>query len=870
MLSAILNRLLPRRSAVFVSHSTTDDKYVDSLTKIFENRRIKVFVDHDHEGGITPSEKWEERLRQELAGCEAVVLCVTPAWLGSPWCIAEYNTARLTKKPVIPLILENCDHSKIAADIQKLDVSGNLQDVERIIAIAIKRFPRRHPVLKAGVAAALLIGGLFALSFAPTELGHWGSYGPSGGIIGSLVADDGNPSILYAAARNLGDMPTALYRSDDCGASWQALDLPPQIGDVTAVHVRNGTVEIAATDKGVWRRSARDSAWKANDAGKGIDRVSVIAASPLNPDLVILGGENRSGGMSISEGIAITSSQTLPARNGTDGNLRIQRAPEDGWWTFPLKSMDDVAWSATNSRLAYVVSAENGLWVTHNGFDTIEQIKSFPGEDAISVKLSADGKALYVGTLGGLWVYDVAADSWREIEALHGLQVQKPFISEHNPATLLFPTNRGIFSARSDASLISATPTAVPGLIANGFVGCRDYVLAATAGGGTLRRRFDQEDWIVESRGMAPIVARNIVLRGDLILYASGPGLYRSVDGGQNFQFIEGSPVGSDVVAAIFPDDERKAVSPVLRHVGADGGSVEDALVLYRNSTFVVGTAIGDIWRKPRGGTELQRVFPDQEPHVAFSSDGVPEAIFSLYRHRATPNLMLATTRAGNMVRSMDLGTTWKAMTLPGSLKGVMLFDIFADQPLLSTLNNGIGFFDVDAMRFSRSGGTDEKDPITDVIVLPQGKGLLAVSIKGRVYQSGDNGKSFTSSGQLAFPGSGASNTWSQLGYWQERNEVVAGTDLGPFVSHDLGATWRPLPLGGKEADIKVTALMTDPRGDGRIVLATNRGMIRELDEFVVCADDNRCYSVARRNIAINLSALYSKARDRIATMLGF
>jgi hypothetical protein len=106
MFYKIFDAIFPERSSVFVSHSTKDDKYVDTLIKIFENRRIKVFVDHDRKSGIAPAEKWEERLRQELSGCEAVVLCITPAWLDSPWCIAEYSTARLSKKAIIPIIFE--------------------------------------------------------------------------------------------------------------------------------------------------------------------------------------------------------------------------------------------------------------------------------------------------------------------------------------------------------------------------------------------------------------------------------------------------------------------------------------------------------------------------------------------------------------------------------------------------------------------------------------------------------------------------------------------------------------------------------------------------------------------------------------------
>jgi hypothetical protein len=115
-----------------------------------------------------------------------------------------------------------------------------------------------------------------------------------------------------------------------------------------------------------------------------------------------------------------------------------------------------------------------------------------------------------------------------------------------------------------------------------------------------------------------------------------------------------------------------------------------------------------------------------------------------------------------------------------------------------------------------------------------------------------------------------AKNSWSQIAYSLPAGQLVVGTDFGPFVSHDLGETWTPLSLGGKEADTKVTALTVEQGEDGHIVLSTQLGMIRPIDGTVFCLGESRCFSLSHRNIALNLMALYGRVRSAAIRTLGF
>jgi len=124
---------------IFVSHSSLDQaaarEIMDWLRSLgFDN----AFLDIDERNGIRPGDKWEARLYEELAACSAVVLVVTPAWLASKWCFAEFVQARATGKAIFPIIFTADGGQTFAGDLQRVDFSTDPEGGKRSLAQRLK------------------------------------------------------------------------------------------------------------------------------------------------------------------------------------------------------------------------------------------------------------------------------------------------------------------------------------------------------------------------------------------------------------------------------------------------------------------------------------------------------------------------------------------------------------------------------------------------------------------------------------------------------------------------------------------------------------------------------------------------------------
>jgi len=124
---------------IFVSHSSLDQatarEIMDWLRSLgFDN----AFLDIDERNGIRPGDKWEARLYEELAACSAVVLVVTPNWLASKWCFAEFVQARATGKAIFPIIFTPDGGQTFAGDLQRVDFSTDPEGGRRSLAQRLK------------------------------------------------------------------------------------------------------------------------------------------------------------------------------------------------------------------------------------------------------------------------------------------------------------------------------------------------------------------------------------------------------------------------------------------------------------------------------------------------------------------------------------------------------------------------------------------------------------------------------------------------------------------------------------------------------------------------------------------------------------
>jgi formylglycine-generating enzyme required for sulfatase activity len=90
-------------SVLFISHSSRDDRYVQSLEAwLLQSGFNRFFVDH---GNIRIGDKWRIKLQEATRSCRVVLCVITNYWLQSSECFAEYSAARFLGKRIISLML---------------------------------------------------------------------------------------------------------------------------------------------------------------------------------------------------------------------------------------------------------------------------------------------------------------------------------------------------------------------------------------------------------------------------------------------------------------------------------------------------------------------------------------------------------------------------------------------------------------------------------------------------------------------------------------------------------------------------------------------------------------------------------------------
>ena len=86
---------------VFVSHSAEDAVLAQQIRTLLSRRaNSRVFATDE----ISAGEKWDARLRNELAAADIVVALLTPASVDSSWVLQEIGAAWGLRKLILPVV----------------------------------------------------------------------------------------------------------------------------------------------------------------------------------------------------------------------------------------------------------------------------------------------------------------------------------------------------------------------------------------------------------------------------------------------------------------------------------------------------------------------------------------------------------------------------------------------------------------------------------------------------------------------------------------------------------------------------------------------------------------------------------------------
>jgi hypothetical protein len=103
---------------LFISHSSVNNVAALALGQwLSEQGYNDVFLDVDPNRGLAAGVRWQEALKAAADRCEAVLFLVSPSWLSSKWCLAEFLLAKSLHKRIFGLIVEPVPFERLPAEM---------------------------------------------------------------------------------------------------------------------------------------------------------------------------------------------------------------------------------------------------------------------------------------------------------------------------------------------------------------------------------------------------------------------------------------------------------------------------------------------------------------------------------------------------------------------------------------------------------------------------------------------------------------------------------------------------------------------------------------------------------------------------------
>jgi len=194
-------------ATIFISHSSRDDGLARQLeTWLTANGFADLFIDHAH---IAGGAAWADALRSN-AGSARVVLClVTPNWLTSGECTAEFKAAWYMGKRIIPLFLlgdeavlddrQRGELARVRAEAQGVDIAVFLTEA----GLEFSRDEARAEVLRRGLREA---GALSAVGLDPAafEIDRVRRPSPFPGLT-SFGDEDADAALFFGRSREIAE-----------------------------------------------------------------------------------------------------------------------------------------------------------------------------------------------------------------------------------------------------------------------------------------------------------------------------------------------------------------------------------------------------------------------------------------------------------------------------------------------------------------------------------------------------------------------------------------------------------------------------------------------------------------------------------------
>jgi hypothetical protein len=112
---------------LFISHASSDRRFVDRLVEVFDRHRIRYWYSPSH---LVGAQQWHDEIGRALERCDWFLVVISPAALNSIWVKRELRYALLAKRfndRIVPAVARACHYRKMSwtlEAIQRIDFTA--------------------------------------------------------------------------------------------------------------------------------------------------------------------------------------------------------------------------------------------------------------------------------------------------------------------------------------------------------------------------------------------------------------------------------------------------------------------------------------------------------------------------------------------------------------------------------------------------------------------------------------------------------------------------------------------------------------------------------------------------------------------------
>jgi photosystem II stability/assembly factor-like uncharacterized protein len=577
-----------------------------------------------------------------------------------------------------------------------------------------------------------------------------------------------------------------IYKSTDGGDNWQrkiqGLDYKGEAGSLSLSPSEKNILYFSTRSDGVYKSEDAGETWKKINQGLDTEYIDRIEVAPSSSDIAVAAG--------------IDTNPALGEKAGKIGKGLYRTTDGGKTWSSILRSpavINQIAIAPKNPEQILFGDTEGNLYLSTDAGKTWQKLplpKDLGTVGAIAFSPNVDSdRTFFVGMIGkGIWKTENLGESFEAIGQDMGDSKIEDLVFSPNYAT--------------DSTLYAST--------------WQDGVYVSQDGGKTWKKRSEGLTRDHQADDFKEPHFTDLKVFGETIFLAGFNGLFRTVDGGQQWRELDTLLKGTVIALAVSPNYEKDSTLAIANYVG----------------NIFISNDQGETWAPANRGLEKFNFEPDREEA---SQD--PRRFFDIAFSPAygTDKTIFSSILWTKIVKTENGGESWQIVSLDRPVRGIKIVpspNFQVDRTVYLTNQAGKIFRSTnggDNFTFTNEIGKIPGNYGPSMVISPNftNDNTLFATGKGGIfrYTTTASGSSWLNT-TAGTPLENASAIQLAISpNYKVDGTVFAGSMQGLYVSENRGQIWQRIENTPFPIDSLIEGVAISPNyANDRTVLITIRG----------------------------------------------